>query len=243
MTKRDRAPLKCLIEISEQFSRWEYRRMRVMLERQGFKMNEKRAYRLWKLAELQVPKKRRRRRVALSRPRRSPATAANQVWAYDFVFDSCANGQKLKCLMVVDEWTRESLHIDVAASIRSGRVIEVLSKLVSERGAPRVLRSDNGPEFVSLAVLGRLERNKIDTALIAPGKPWQNGLNESFNGKLRDDCLNLEWFRSRPEAKVLIKEYRRYYNDVRQHPSRNDSTPAAFYRMSESGDLTEVGVR
>jgi putative transposase len=190
-----------------------------------------------------VPKKRRRRRVAASRPRPSPATAANQVWAYDFVFDSCANGQKLKCLTVVDEWTRESLHIDVAASIRSGRVIEVLSKLVSERGAPRVLRSDNGPEFVSLAVLGWLERNKIDIAFIAPGKPWQNGLNESFNNKFRDGCLNLEWFRSRAEAKVLIEAYRRYYNDVRPHSSLDYSTPAAFYRMSESGAKMKAGVR
>jgi putative transposase len=243
MAARDRAPLKCLIELAAQFPRWGYRRMRVMLERKGFKMNEKRAYRLWKLAELQVPRKRRRRRVAASRPRPVPATGANQVWAYDFVFDSCANGQKLKCLTVVDEWTRESLHIDVAASIRSSRVIEVLSKLVSDRGAPRVLRSDNGPEFVSLAVLGWLERNNIETAFIAPGKPWQNGLNESFNGKFRDECLNLEWFRSRAEAKVLIEAYRSHYNDVRPHSSLDYSTPAAFYRMHEQGGQTEAGVR
>jgi putative transposase len=214
-----------------------------MLERQGIKMNANERIGFGNWQSFKCRKKRRRRRVAAARPRPSPATAANQVWAYDFVFDSCANGQKLKCLTVVDDWTRESLHIDVAASIRSDRVIEVLSKLVSERGAPRVLRSDNGPEFVSLAVLGWLERNKIDTAFIAPGKPWQNGLNESFNGKVRDECLNLEWFRSRAEAKVLIEAYRRHYNDVRPHSSLDYSTPTAFYRMHEQGGQIEAGVR
>jgi putative transposase len=122
-----------------------------MLAREGFHMSPGRAYRLWKLHKLQVPKKRRRRRLAAARPRPNPASRANQVWAYDFVFDACANNQKLKCLTVVDEWTREALAIDVAGSIRSGRVIEVLSKLISVRGAPRVIRSDNGPEFVSLS--------------------------------------------------------------------------------------------
>jgi putative transposase len=97
------------------------------------------------------------------------------VWAYDFVFDSCANGQQLKCLTVIDEWTRESLAIDVAGGIRSARVIEVLAQLVSVRGAPAFIRSDNGPEFVSAAILRWLTENGINTAHIAPGKPWENG--------------------------------------------------------------------
>ena len=126
--------------------------------------------------------------MASSRPRPLPTTDENQVWAYDFVFDACANGQQLKCLTVIDEHTRESLAIDVAGSIRSGRVIEVLSRIVSERGAPKYLRSDNGPEFVSKALLKWLLAANIDTALIDPGKPWQNGADESFNGKLRDEC-------------------------------------------------------
>ena len=132
--------------------------------------------------------------TAPTRRGQSPTAVAGhgpiQVWAYDFVFDACANGQTLKCLTVVDEFTRECLAIDVAGSIRSGRVIEVLSKLVSVHGAPGYLRSDNGPEFVSRAdsALARLQAN-IDTAHIDPGKPWQNGTNESFNGKFRDECL------------------------------------------------------
>jgi putative transposase len=131
--------------------------------------------------------------VSASRPRPAPAYAPNNVWAYDFIFDACANGQQLKCLTVVDEFTRECLAIDVAGSIRSHRVIEVLSRLISERGAPAILRSDNGPEFVSNALLSWILESKIEVALIEPGKPWQNGTDESFNGRFRDECLSIEW--------------------------------------------------
>ncbi len=172
-------------------------------------MSADRAWRLWRLAGLQVPRKRPRRRVSVHRPRPQPATTARHVWAYDFVFDACANGQQLKCLTVIDEYTRECLAIDVAGSIRSGRVIEVLSRLVSLHGAPRYLRSDNGPEFVSRAILKWAARNGMEMALSDPGKPWQNGTDESFNGKFRDECLSLEWFRTRLEAKVVIEQWRR----------------------------------
>ena len=154
-----------------------------------------------------------------------------QVWAYDFVFDACANGQQLKCLTVVDEYTRESLAIDVAGSIRSGRVIEVLSQLISTHGAPKILRSDNGPEFVSRALLRWAANENLDMALIDPGKPWQNGTAESFNGKFRDECLSMEWFRNRTEAKVVIEQWRQHYNEVRPHSSLGNQTPAAFKKQ------------
>jgi putative transposase len=150
------------------------------------------------------------------------------------VFDACANGQTLKCLTVIDEYTRECLAIDVGPSIRSGRVIEVLSKLVSVRGAPRYLRSDNGPEFVSRGILGWLADTRIETALIDPGKPWQNGSNESFNGRFRDECLGMQWFRNRVEALVLIEQWRREYNSVRPHSSLGQLTPLEFARNVES---------
>ena len=118
--------------------------------------------------------------TASGRPRPQAPTGANQVWSYDFVFDWCANGQQLKCLTVTDEWTKEGLAIEVDGRIRLGRVIEVLSRLISERGAPLYLRSDNGPEFVARALLKWMADQKIETALIDPGKPWQNGVNESF---------------------------------------------------------------
>lgn len=134
----------------------------------------------------------------------------------------------MKCLTLIDEYTREALAIDVAGSIRSGRLIEVLTKLVSEHGAPKYLRSDNGPEFVSNAVLKWLLQSNIGTALIDPGKPWQNGADESFNGKFRDECLSLEWFRNRTEAKIVIENWRRHYNEVRPHSSLSYQTPVEF---------------
>jgi putative transposase len=214
--------------LAAQYPRYGYRRIRIFLGRDGHSMCTDRAYRLWRQAGLQVPRRRRRRRAAASRPRPQPPTARNHVWAYDFVFDTCANGQQLKCLTIIDEWTREALAIDVAGSIRSGRVIEVLSRLVSVHGAPRFLRSDNGPEFVATAVLKWLMELNIETAHIAPGKPWENGADESFNGRFRDECLNAEWFRTRREAVSMIETWRRHYNEVRPHSSLEYLTPAEF---------------
>jgi putative transposase len=204
-------------------------------------MSVDRAHRLWRLAGLQVPRKRPRRRLAVSRPRPLAAQQTNHVWAYDFVFDHCANGQKLKCLTVVDEFTRECLAIDVAGSIRSGRVIEILTQLVSLHGAPRYLRSDNGSEFVACAILRWLQDAQIETALIDPGKPWQNATDESFNGKLRDEYLGLQWFRNRTEARVGIEQWRQHYNDVRPHSSLGYLTPNEFKSTinSQSGWLGE----
>ncbi len=217
-------------ELSAQYPRFGYRRIQVFLERQGLSMSADRAYRIWKKAGLQVPRRRPRRRIATGRPRPHPAAAANQVWAYDFVFDATADGRQLKCLTVIDEFTRECLAIDVAGSIRSGRVIELLSKLVSLRGAPRSIRSDNGPEFISKAVLKWVSNSGIDTALIDPGKPWQNGANESFNGKFRDECLGMQWFKNRIDAKVAIEDWRQLYNEVRPHSSLQNLTPSEYAR-------------
>jgi putative transposase len=232
--QRDAPTLEAMKRLAAQYPRYGYRRIRVFLRREGHGMSRHRAHRLWRLAGLQLPRRRPRRRVATSRPRPLPAFGPNQVWAYDFVFDACANGQQLKCLTLIDEFTRECLAIDVAGSIRSGRVIEVLARLISERGAPRFLRSDNGPEFVSHAILEWLDNAKIETALIDPGKPWQNGDAESFNGKFRDECLSLEWFRSRREARVVSETWRRHYNQVRPHQSLKDLTPIEFKKRYDS---------
>lgn len=234
LAERDAPVVRRMRELSSQYPRYGYRRMRVFLGREGHAMSADRAHRLWRQAGLQVPKKRPRRRVAASRSRPLPATGPNHVWAYDFVFDSCANGQKLKCLTVVDEFTHESLAIDVGGSIRSNRVIEVLAQLISTRGAPRYIRSDNGPEFVSLAIMRWLADEGIETAYIAPGKPWQNGTNESFNGRFRDECLNQEWFRNRREAAVIIESWRRHYNALRPHSSLDYLTPNEYMSKFQS---------
>ena len=225
--ERDAPVLARMAELAAQYARYG-RRICIFVSRDGHKMSFGRAYRLWRVARLQVPRRRPRKRIASGRPRPQAPSGANQVWSYDFVFDWCGNGQKLKCLTVTDEWTKEGLAIEVDGRIRSPRVIEVLSRLVSERGAPLYLRSDNGPEFVSRGLLKWIVDQGIDTALIDPGKPWQNGATESFIGKFRDECLSLEWFRSRAEAKVVIESWRRHYNELRPHSSLGYLTPCAF---------------
>lgn len=237
---KDAPVLQRMMELSAQYPRYGYRRIAIFLGRDGYAMSFGRAYRLWRAAKLQVPRKRPRKRIATGRPRPNAPSGANQVWSYDFVFDWAANGQQLKCLTVTDEWTKEGLAIEVDGSIRSRRVIEVLSRLVSERGAPLYMRSDNGPEFVSRALLKWIVEQGIETALIDPGKPWQNGSSESFNGKFRDECLSLEWFRSRPEAKVVIEQWRRHYNEVRPHSSLGYLTPRAFAAKIEVQDAASV---
>jgi putative transposase len=238
--EKDAPVIKAMRELSAQYPRYGYRRIRIFLRRAGHDVGHERTYRLWAAAGLQLPRRRPRRRVAESRPRPMPPQAPNHVWAYDFVFDASANGQQIKCLTVVDEFTCECLAIDVAGSIRSGRVIEVLSRLVSLRGAPAAMRSDNGPEFISRAILAWLTDAGIHTALIDPGKPWQNGTNESFNGKFRDECLSLEWFRSRDEARVVIEQWRRHYNLVRPHSRLKYLTPTEFKLRYDSTNLGAV---
>lgn len=225
---RDADVLPPMRTLAAQYPRYGYRTIRIFLERQGHRLGIDRMYRLWRQAGLQVPRKRPRRRVATSRPRPLPPTAINHVWAYDFVFDTCADRRTLKCLTVIDEFTRECLAIDVASGIRSARVIEVLAQLVSVHGAPRYIRSDNGPEFIARAILRWLQDAQIETAFIDPGKPWQNGTDESFNGKFRDQHLSLQWFRNRVEAKVSIEAWRRHYNEVRPHSSLKGLTPMEF---------------
>jgi putative transposase len=242
LAQRDAPAVAVMRELALQYPRYGYRRIQVFMGRRGHAMSTDRAHRLWRLHRLQVPVKKPRRRVASGRPRPLPATAMGHVWAYDFVFDACANGQQLKCLTVVDEFTHECLAIDVAGSIRSGRVIEVLSKLVSVHGKPKYLRSDNGPEFVSRAVLKWLTEANIDTAHIDPGKPWQNGTNESFNGKFRDECLSMEWFRNRIDAKITIEQFRRQYNEIRPHSSLRQLTPAEFKQKLSSTKNPEQAI-
>ncbi len=221
-------------ELARQYPRFGYRRIQVFLRRAGYRLGADRTYRLWRQAGLQVPRQRPGKRVACGRPRPLPPASRHDVWTYDFVFDGCATGQTLKCLTIIDEYTRECLAIDVGGSIRSRRAIEVLSQLVSVHGAPRHLRSDNGPEFVARSVLKWLTEAHIKTAYIDPGKPWQNGTGESFNGKFRDECLSLEWFRNRTDARIVIEAWRRHYNVERPHSSLAQQTPAEFIQSISS---------
>jgi len=225
---KDAPMMELMATLSSQHPRYGYRRIRILLGREGHAMSPQRAHRLWRKARLCVPQKRPRRRVPRAKGRPLAPCGPNGVWAWDFVHDMCANGDELKCLTVVDEFTRECLAICVGRSLRSQDAIKVLSQLVSARGAPAFLRSDNGPEFIAQALRDWLVQESIATAWSDPGKPWQNGLNESFNGKFRDECLDAEWFPSRREAVVVIENFRRHYNAERPHSSLGYQTPLEF---------------
>lgn len=204
-----------------------------MLTRNGFEVNPKRVYRLWREHQFSL---RRRKRVRRRGPRlkRTPvATKPGEIWAYDFAHDRCANGRKLKCLVVVDEYSKECLVLDVRTRINGARVIEVLERLMRKHGSPKYIRSDNGPEFVSKCVRQWLKESGVGPAYIEPGKPWQNGVAESFIGKLRDECLNLEWFYNPSEAQVIVETYRNEYNRERPHSSLGYATPTEFRRLTQ----------
>ena len=224
MQARDEHVRQKLQVIAQQHPRYGYRRAWALLRRDEV-VNIKRVQRVWRAAQLQVPQRKPRRRIQGGTARPLAPTQVNEVWAYDFIHDRCANGQKLKLLTVVDEWTRECLAIQVDGQLTATRVLQVLRELIRRHGPPRYLRSDNGPEFIAHAVRNWLTNSGIQTAYIDAGKPWQNGTNESFNGKLRDECLNLEWFRHRTEARIVIEQWRQQYNEQRPHSSLKYRTP------------------
>jgi putative transposase len=203
-----------------------YRFVWGLLKNVGTRVNVKRIHRIWKRYGFSQQRRRLSRKIRTGTPRPFTPTGPNQVWAYDFVHDRCANGQNLKCLTVIDEWTRESLAIEVASSMGAERVIAVLARLVAKYGAPDILRSDNGPEFIARAVRiwALMEGGEIST--IQPGKPWQNASIESFNGTFRRELLDQDLFANLREAKILIEQYRWEYNHQRPHSSLNYETPA-----------------
>lgn len=223
------APVRARMrQLSRKHPRWGHRFIRTLLAREGHTMSFGRALRLWRSEGLCLPRRRpRRRRQGPADPMRHVATRANEVWAIDFVFDRCDAGT-LKCLTVIDEHTRRCLALDVDRSLRGRRVAEVLGGLVRKHGAPRVVRSDNGPEFISKVLFDFALGAGIEKAFIEPGNPWQNGKNESFNGKFRNECLSTEWFRSLAEARVVIEAWRREYNEVRPHSSLDYLTPNEY---------------
>ena len=205
--------------------------MTALLRAEGWRVNRKRIQRLWRLEGLRVPAKRHKRlRLgtldgSISRRR---AAHRREVWSYDFVMDRTEDGRRLKMLPVVDEFSRECLMVEVARHLTAADVIRVLDRLFKEHGAPRYLRSDNGPELVSRAVKAWLAQAKVETLYIEPGSPWQNAYVESFNSRFRDELLDREIFTTLWEAKALVSDYVRRYNTERPHSSLDYQTPAAY---------------
>lgn len=225
----DDALAQRLAALAQRHPRYGYRRVWALLRREGWVVNRKRVHRLWRTAKLQVLKPhRRRRRMGVSAATPTQATHPGHVWTYDFVHDACLSGAKLKLLPVVDEFTRECLAIEVTSAQPTARVIGVLERLFAAHGAPAYLRSDNGPEFVAQAIQNWLLLHHTATLYIEPGCPWQNGFGESFNGSLRDECLNIQTFASVAEARIQIERFRRQYNEERPHSRLGYRTPAEF---------------
>ena len=223
-----------MVELACQYGRYGYRRITVLLRREGWRVNHKRVERLWRQEGLKVPQKQpKRRRLWFNDGSclRLRPEYRNHVWSYDFVSERTSDGRPLRMLNIIDEYTRECLAIRVRRTIKANDVIDTLSDLFITRGTPRFIRSDNGPEFVAELLRTWLFNLGVTTAFIEPGSPWENGYIESFNGKFRDELLNREIFDTVLEAKVVTEEWRKKYTTVRPHSSLGYRPPApeAFY--------------
>lgn len=218
-----------LVELASQYGRYGYRRIGALLRREGWRVNHKRVERIWRREGLKVPARQpKRRRLWLgdgSCVRLRPMWP-DHVWSYDFVEDRTHDGRKFRILTVLDEYTRESLAIDVGRRLNSSDVLWTLSELFVDRGPPDHIRSDNGSEFTAKTVRDWLSRTNVKTLYIEPGSPWENGYCESFNGKLRDELLDREIFETLREAEVLIGMWRREYNEFRPHSALGYRPPA-----------------
>lgn len=228
---KDKPLVKEIKRLSEKHRRYGYRRITALLRSDGWVVNRKRVYRIWRQEGLKVPKKqRKKRRLGCSEnscARKRPEYI-NHVWSYDFVMDQTEDGRRLKVLPILDKYTRECLSIDVERSIAAKNVITTLEYLFAVRGAPAYIRSDNGPEFIADAIKQWLSDSGVRTLYIKPGSPWENAYSESFNSHFKDEFLNVELFGNVKEAKVLVEQWRLDYNHKRPHSSLDYMTPAAF---------------
>jgi len=224
-----------IIRLASQYGRYGYRRITALLRIDGWHVNHKRVERIWREEGLKVPQKQPKRgRLYLndgSAIRLRPYWQ-NHVWSYDFVAERLACGKKIRMLTVLDEYTRKCLAIRVAYALKSDDVLDVLSDLFITEGMPDFIRSDNGSEFTAQSLQDWLQSLKVKTAYIEPGSPWENGYNESFNGKLRDECLNGERFYTLKEAQTIISQWRNHYNHHRPHSSLGYKPPAPVETIS-----------
>jgi putative transposase len=237
----DEGPLTAaIVRLASQYGRYGYRRITAMLRAEGWSVNHKRVERIWRREGLKVPQKQPKRgRLWLNDGSciRLRPSWRHHVWAYDFVQARTHDGRAFRMLTVIDEHSRACLAIEVARRLRSDDVLQVLTELFVRHGAPDHIRSDNGSEFTAKAVQDWLRRVAVKTLYIAPGSPWENGYNESFNGKLRDELLNGEIFYSLKEAKVLIERWRRHYNSIRPHSALGYRPPAPETIQPHAADL------
>ena len=232
-----------IIALAGKYGRYGYRRITALLRSEGWCVNHKRVQRIWRLEGLKVPQKQPKRgRLFLndgSTIRHRPIYK-NHVWSYDFVMDRTHDGRAFKTLNIIDEYSRECMAIKVKRKINSFDVLEVLADLFLAYGPPAFIRSDNGPEFIAKELRRWLSKLGVKTLYIEPGSPWENGYCESFNGKFRDELLNGEIFYTLNEAKVVIENWRRDYNEHRPHSSLGYRPPAPLAILPRLGLTNEV---
>jgi len=227
----DRELLERMKRLAQESPSSGYRMIWAMLRREGLKVNIKRVHRLWKQAGLKVERpeaKRVRSGTSENASHVKRAESPNHVWTYDFTFDRTRDGRKLKFLVVIDEYTRQCLRIEVSRSMSAKSVVRILAELVQVHGEPGALRSDNGPEFIAKAVQVWLAAAGVSTFYIQPGSPWENAYVESFNSRFRAEFLSRELFATLAEAQVLTEKHRLWYNHVRPHSSLEYQTPVQF---------------
>jgi transposase InsO family protein len=218
-----------VLELSGTYPYWGYRKIYDLLRSEGVPISRERVRIIRRKEGLQVMRKRRKRKVlGCSTHWVNRALAPNHVWSYDFVFDQTDDGRQIKCLTVVDEFTREGLAIEIGRSLTAGDVVRILTRLFRVHGRPSCLRSDNGPELLSAVVQKWLKEKHVDTHYIKPGSPWENAYNESFNSIFRTTCLDRWLFTSLTEARVIINQWLQEYNTVRPHGSLQGKTPTLF---------------
>ena len=216
-----------------------YRRVHVLLQREGFKDNHKRVYRLYREEGLSLRLKRpKRNKSARLRQPKHQVTAINQIWSMDFVADALFDGRRLRALTVMDNYTRESLAIEVGQNLKGEDVVNTLNRIASYRGLPVTIKVDNGSEFISKVMDKWAYERGIELDFSRPGKPTDNAKVESFNGRLRQECLNAHWFLSLEDARRKIDEWRQYYNEVRPHSALQWATPAEFARQARESTLS-----
>lgn len=224
-----------LREIAKEHPRWGWKTAHQILRREGWMVNRKRTRRIWRQEGLRRPvRTRKRRRLGNGQAARLRASRANEVWAVDFQFDETADRRRIKLCNIVDEHTREALAIRVNRTCTAENVITIIEQLVAQRGAPTYLRADNGPEMIAWTLRDYCRLSGTRTAYIEPGSPWENPFVESFNGRLRDELLNIEEFSSLTEAKVIIEDWRIQYNTYRPHSALGGLTPAEYARRENN---------
>jgi len=229
-------------EIAQSRVRYGYRKIRVLLNREGWNVGRYLVCRLYQEEGLTLRQRpRRRRRVAVERRERVKPTSPNQVWSLDFVADQLTDGRRFRALTVVDIYTRESLAIEVGQSLKGEDVVRVLHRIQSQRGGPKVLFCDNGSEFTSQAMDLWAYQNRVRIDFSRPGKPTDNAFVESFNGTFRAECLDAHWFTTLTEAKQIVEAWRREYNESRPHRALGERTPNEFARqIAASRDLMSL---